>query len=72
MRWLGDTACGSIGEYDVKWLPADIRQFVTPLSNKMYITHENVTQEHYLKAGRTRATANDKWGLVRNSPMGRT
>ena len=40
----------SIGEYDVNWLPDEIRQFVSPLTNRMYITHENVTQEHYLKA----------------------
>lgn len=44
----------SIGEYDVNWLPDEIRQFVSPLTNRMYITHENVTQEHYLKVVHTR------------------
>lgn len=42
------------GDSDVSWLPVEISQFVSPLDGKMYITHENVTQEHYLKVVHTR------------------
>ena len=39
----------STGHYDARYLPDEIKKSVSPLDRKMYVTHENVTQEHYLK-----------------------